>query len=109
MSGVNTEPGEPVLAWWPGYLVESHAAPVPGMENHFGQRVAARLSPEEEARYHILPPSGISSLIAARRVRLVVLGNQTPPGRYRPLLEESGYALVGQIANAGLYLAPRGP
>src|SRR5690606_13151515 len=42
-----TVPGEPVLVIWPGYLLETHAAPFPGMENRFGMKGARVLSKRE--------------------------------------------------------------
>ncbi|MCP4550424.1 MAG: hypothetical protein GY835_28530, partial [bacterium] len=46
-----TEPEDVVLSFWPGYVFESGRRYFPGLENHFGLRIASGLSPEEHRRY----------------------------------------------------------
>ncbi|MCP4547329.1 MAG: glycosyltransferase family 39 protein, partial [bacterium] len=47
----HTEPEDVVLSFWPGYVFESGRRYFPGLENHFGLRIASGLSPEEHRRY----------------------------------------------------------
>jgi hypothetical protein len=101
-------PGEQVLSLWPGYLFQSQAMPFPGLENNAGTYLAGRLSPEQQATFHILSPTGIIQDITARRPRLVVLGNykyalpQDPP--FRESLVRAGYKLDWQLGDTTLWM-----
>ncbi|MCB0335626.1 MAG: glycosyltransferase family 39 protein, partial [Bdellovibrionales bacterium] len=43
-----------LMSIWPGYLFETHAKPLPGLENHFGPRIAPQLTKLERQRYHVI-------------------------------------------------------
>ncbi len=49
-----TKSGEVVFSLWPGYLFETDAVPMKGLENHFGHKVSNRLSAVEKDKYVIL-------------------------------------------------------
>src|SRR6185503_10075514 len=70
-----TEPHEPVLSPWPGYLVECRGAPVPGLENDFGVAIAASLPEAKTREYRLLAPDRLDQLLARRPPRVAVLGN----------------------------------
>jgi hypothetical protein len=104
-----TEPGEEVLASWPGYLFGTHAKPVPGLENDFGPHDAEPLTPEEAKRYHLITDEQVEALIRQRRTRLVVvkLWHVLPPvPDYDASAREAGYRLVAEINGARIYAVP---
>lgn len=68
-----TEPGEHVLATWPGYMFGSHALPVPGMENYFAPNAADAVSVEEARRYRLATAADVERMIENREPRFVVL------------------------------------
>ncbi len=105
-----TNPGEPVMTWWPGYLLESDALIFPKMENHFGLRVANRLTSRQLDRYRIISEPEIAAHIREGATRVVVLGNwvnRPSKVRYRQLLGESGYALTRKIGETEIYIRLR--
>ena len=105
-----TDPGEPVMTWWPGYLLESDASILPKMENHFGLRVANRLTSRQLDQYRIISESEIEAHLQAGSTRVVVLGNwvnRPSKVRYRQLLGESGYGLTRKIGETELYIRLR--
>lgn len=66
-----TAPGDAVITWWPGYLLESHAVPFPGMENHFGVGLAAG---NQGVAYGISDEQVLAA-IRDRKAPALVLGN----------------------------------
>ena len=105
-----TRPGERVLSLWPGFLFESHARPVPGLENNAGTYLADRLTRAQQDRYHILAPGDILAGIAARTPRLVILGNQQYAGvrsePYQQELHAAAYTVLQQIGDITIWRAP---
>jgi hypothetical protein len=104
-----TEPGEEVLASWPGYLFGTDAKPVPGLENDFAPHDAEPLTPEQARRYHLLTAAQVEQAIRERRTRLVVvkLWHVLPPvPDYDGAAREAGYRLVAEINGARIYRAP---
>jgi len=99
-------PHEQVLTWWPGYLVDSKATVVPGLENHFGREAANLVSQAEAARYHMLPDSQADELIDQAKVRIIVLGNWAPNNKdeLRKRLTQNRYANVARIGDTEIYL-----
>src|SRR5207249_2950075 len=49
-----TRPDETVLAGWPGYLFGTHAQAVSGYTNQFAPVAAAKVSPREANRVHVV-------------------------------------------------------
>ena len=107
----NAEPGDVVLANWPGLLYGSHAEQLPGVENDFAPLVAQvrDLSDSEIADYKLITFEGIERAIRAERPRLVVV---RPPylapldlRPWPPILEESGYEAIDDVKGV-LFYAP---
>ncbi len=67
------DPGEKVVAFWPGYIFASKADPYPGLENQAGPPVASKLTVEDRNKYHLISPAGIEADLAAHRPRIVVI------------------------------------
>jgi hypothetical protein len=102
-----TVPGEAVLSLWPGYLFESHATPVAGLENNAGTYMARVLTAAQQEKFHILSPESIIAEIGARTPRLVVLGNyeyalrQQPP--FQEALVRAGYGIERRFGSVTLW------
>lgn len=101
-----TAPGEPVLTFWPGYLVSTRARALPGTENPFGLRVAPRLTPAERARYRLFGREEYRDRLRARTTRLVVIDLWGAWAREEAAA--AGYRLVERVAGAELWLRPGG-
>jgi hypothetical protein len=104
-----TSPGESVMSFWPGYVFESKASPLSGLENNFGLFVSPALSPRHLSEYHIVSHEEINAELSAREPRVVVLGNQDYIGEdmvpyYRRVLQINGYILVRAIGGTSIYL-----
>jgi hypothetical protein len=101
-----TQPGETVLAGWPGYLFGTHAEAVPGYTNQFAPAAAAKVSSREAARVHVLSEAELEALIVHRRVRLVVERNwvTSPPfADWEAALRRGRYRLVATVETARIY------
>ena len=80
------------------------------MENHFGLRVADRLSSRQLDQYRIISEPEIEAHLQAGSTRVVVLGNwvnRASKVRYRQLLVESSYGLTRKIGETELYIRLR--
>ena len=108
-------PGEMVASFWPGYIFQTKATPVPGFENDFGLPNWDKLTAEQRARYHILSPTEIEAGFAAHRPRIVVLGKQNYLMTYamgdaaESSLRANGYTSVRSIGSTSIYIYPSKP
>jgi 4-amino-4-deoxy-L-arabinose transferase-like glycosyltransferase len=103
---VRTQPGETVLAGWPGYLFGTHAKAVSGYTNQFAPAAAAKVSPREAGRVHVLSGPAIDALIRRRVPRLVVERNwvTSPPfADWDAALRQGRYRLVATVETARIY------
>ena len=101
-----TRPGETVLSGWPGYVFGTHAQAVPGYTNQFAPAAAAKISPHEAKRVHVLSEQELEALIERRRVRLVVERNwvTSPPfAHWKAALRSGRYRLVADVETARIY------
>jgi len=105
------EPGERVVSMWPGYLLESKAAPFPGLENNVATYLAGEITSEQRSKYHIASAGDIEAALKARDPRLFVLGNQesmlVEAAPYETMLARLNYTCVGTVGGATLWRAPR--
>ena len=101
------KPGETVLSWWPGYLVESHARAVPGFENHFGAALAGQLTPEERGRYRLVSSEEAQALFGRRGTRVVVTGLANFMLWEPQDLVAAGYDWVAQVGDAEVFVTTR--
>jgi 4-amino-4-deoxy-L-arabinose transferase-like glycosyltransferase len=100
-------PGETVLAGWPGYLFGTHAEAVSGYTNQFAPVAAAKVSPREAKRVHVLSEPAIEALIRRRVPRLVVERNwvTSPPfAEWDAVLRRGRYHLVAVVETARIYV-----
>ena len=95
-----------VLAGWPGYLFGTHAQAVSGYTNQFAPVAAAKVSPQEAARVHVVSEPAIEALIERRIPRLVVERNwvTSPPfADWDAALRRGRYRLVLSVDTARIY------
>jgi 4-amino-4-deoxy-L-arabinose transferase-like glycosyltransferase len=98
--------GEPVLSWWPGYLVTSHAVPYPGLENHFGLGLWPTLSEGDAARLRVIKYESLERLLVQRDVRIVILGNWVHDRRhFSKVLADASYSLAASVEGAEVFIA----
>lgn len=104
-----TAPGEPVAAFWPGYIFASSANPYPGFENNFGMLVGVRLSPENRQKYHIISEPELQKDFGEHGPRIAVVGNQGSwngaPGVVVcvRMLRIYGYDLAARVGDTAIY------
>jgi hypothetical protein len=101
------EPGAPVLSWWPGYLVESHARAVPGFENQFGLALAGQLTPEERGRYRLVSAQETQAIFGRHETRVIVSGLSNFMLWDAQDLVAAGYDRVTQVGDAEVFVATR--
>jgi 4-amino-4-deoxy-L-arabinose transferase-like glycosyltransferase len=102
-----TRPDETVLAGSPGYLFGTHAQAVSGYTNQFAPVAAAKVSPREAKRVHVLSEPEIEALILRRVPRLVVERNwvTSPPfADWDAALRQGRYRLVAVVETARIYV-----
>jgi len=71
-----THENEVVLAFWPGFVYETHARQMPGLESDSAPAAVdnIHLSPARAAKYRMLSSGEISSAIRNHAVRIIVFG-----------------------------------
>lgn len=77
---------EPLLAEWPGFLVDSHALPWPKLENHFGWKVAHKIGRTNQEKMKIMPREDIAKLIKKSEPRFVLLERKSFDKNYSNLM-----------------------
>ncbi|HXF49637.1 MAG TPA: glycosyltransferase family 39 protein [Verrucomicrobiae bacterium] len=104
-SNIETE-GEPVLAFWPGYLLSSKAAVLPKIENHSGVVISSRLHDAQREKYRILSVTELADAIAARKTRLIIFEiwiREPLRSQLLELMRQSGYERILQIGDREIY------
>ena len=101
-------PERPVaISFWPGYLVETKASIMPGMENHFALDLAYRVQPYEIIKFKLMSYPGLTWHLRQHTVDVVVLGNWTFNREWvREQVVKSGYVLTGTIERAEIFTLP---
>jgi hypothetical protein len=66
--------GDPVLAFWSGYVFESGREFVPGMENHFALGVSERITLDQKIRYKVAGKELLLKVLEEQYPEVVVLG-----------------------------------
>ena len=65
--------GQMAVAFWPGDIFQTDAAPLSGTENDWSMPVASKLSADQKLRFHVLSAGEIEDAFARREPRVVVL------------------------------------
>ena len=95
------------ISFWPGYLVETRALILPGMENHFALMFSKRVAHTEVVRFKLMSYPELGYHLQRHTVDVVVLGNWTESRAFvREHVVRSGYALKERIAGAEIYTLP---
>lgn len=95
------------ISFWPGYLVETKAAILPGTENHFALMFADRVTPSEIVQFKLMSYPRLLWHVQRHTVDVIVLGNWTPDkSSVREQLAQSGYTLRERIAKTEIYTLP---
>ena len=102
-----TSPGDTVLSLWPGYLLESKARCLRGMETHVGLFIAPQLNARELEKYSIRSQAQIEAGLAHHDPCVVVVGIEEtmhPYGwQYGTLLAAAGYHTIYQSGHTAVY------
>ena len=103
----HAQEGEVVLAFWPGFVYESHARQISGLESDFAPAAVANghISEARAAEYHMLSTSQIAKAIRSHTTRLIVFGrgNANRGIRWRPIMLAAGYRPVERVRDATLF------
>ena len=87
-----TAPGDRVLTTWPGVLVDSHARPYRGLENHFGLKSGHKVPASDREHLHIMSKNDLWRTLQRGDAETVVLDQKAFKGQYREALKK--YELV---------------
>lgn len=104
-------PERPVaISFWPGYFVETRAAILPGMENHYAVELATRVQPHEIAKFSLMSPPALLWHLEQHTVDVIVIGNWTQwtvdSQWIRSQVVKNGYVMKRKIAGAEIYTLP---
>jgi hypothetical protein len=105
-------PQESVLSFWPGYLVESRANPVPTTANNFGYYVADDLSESDRKRYRVMSMQQLREGLRSHHIRVAVIGNQDALSQdpvfgsasMSTFLSQNGYREARRIGATTIYV-----
>jgi hypothetical protein len=99
--------GEIVLAFWPGFVYESHVRQLPGLEDDFAPAAIdhTHLSAARAAEYHMLSSEQIAHVIRSHKIRLIVFGNGAANlgMRWPDVIVAAGYRPVEKFGSATLF------
>jgi hypothetical protein len=104
-------PGEVVLSTWPGWLYETHARQLPGLESDFIPSVVANshLSAARAREYHMLSNADLAQTVRSRRVRVIVYGYilhgyGLDTSALQATITSAGYRPVRTVDRATIYV-----
>lgn len=101
-----TTPGEVVLSHWPGYLIESHAEPYPGTENHFWVKIGNKVGgPEARRKLKIINRQELLQALSDPKLRIVVIQSTLRP-RYFPdnYINIKGFTLESTLDGVEIFI-----
>jgi len=97
------------ISLWPGYFVETKAAILPGMENHFALMFSRRVKPLEVVQFRLMSYPELVWHFRSHTTDVIVLGNWTSWSNapwMRSQIVENGYVVKERIAGAEIYTLP---
>lgn len=107
-------PGAKLLAWWPGYALESHVPLMDGLSNHFTLRVGRWEADQTLARrggaLHTMAADDVRRSIEQKEAGIVVTGVWAGQESWIPLwqvekeLMQAGYHPAYRIGAAGVFI-----
>jgi len=96
-------PDEPVFSYWPGYLIETSAQPLPGSENQFGIITADNLTEHLRRKYSVISNTETLAALRAGLPGLVLIHQRLSPTGFRQALREGGYGLIKSLDAVEIY------
>ncbi len=105
-------PGSLLATWWPGYALDTRLRLAPGLENHFGQRLAHYAPPELARRLNVMPDADLQAIIRRGEPAIIILGlwagteNWQGPKRTEVMVRAAGYVPVETVGDTDIYLMP---
>jgi hypothetical protein len=103
----HTRKGEVVMAFWPGYIYESHVRQIPGLEDDFAPSAVfnTHLSAARAAAYHMLSTPEMYQAIRSHEIRLIIFGrgNANRGIRWRRVMLAAGYRPIERVRDATLF------
>ncbi len=88
-----------VLSLWPGYLLESKAQIVPGIENQFWLRVSHKITKDERRKYHLLSSKEIAGSLSDPKVKVLL----TTPQRMKRYFSKVDLSALGYKFEEDIY------
>ena len=97
-----------MLAFWPGFVYESHARQIVGARERLRAGRCCQLGPlsPRAAEYHMLSSQQMARAITSHEIRVVVYGRGAANRgiRWRPILLAAGYRPVERVRDATLFV-----
>ena len=90
----SAEKGAYAISPWPGYLFESDLLPYPHTENHFGFRIAEKLSHDQRELFKVMATYQIQNLISEAKTSLVVINKKSMKKEYASAISKGNYQEV---------------
>jgi len=110
-------PGEIIASVWSGYVFQTRANPLPGLEGDYALSISEKLTSEQRTKYHVVTPKEIEAGFASHRPRIVVLRDYAPRkggADWQRLVEiedslnnslrENGYGVARSIGGVSIYV-----
>ena len=99
------------ISLWPGYLVETKASILPGLENQFALMFSRKVTPREAEQFKLMSPPALVGHFQRHSVDvIVVVGGVSAYGtlteEIRQLSIQNGYVLNERIAGVEIYTLP---
>jgi hypothetical protein len=104
-----THENEVVIALWPGFVYETHARQIPGLESDFGPAAVDNnhLSPARAAKYRMISSGDIARAIRSHAVRVIVFGKGAAHANrgqgWRSIIASAGYRPVETLEDVTIY------
>ena len=99
-----------VVSWWPGYLVETSAKILPGLENHFGRMIAGKLDIDQRRQYGVLTHAELMRRLEQGAYPAVLGRNENPDTvAIRIALQTMGYEMRAQVGGTEIYVRRQPP
>ena len=98
------------ISLWPGYLVETRASILPGMENHWAMMFSRSVTPHEAEQFKLMSYPALVRHFQQHTVDVIVIGDWASDSQWmRPLIVKNGYVIKDRIASTEIYtLQPDG-
>jgi Dolichyl-phosphate-mannose-protein mannosyltransferase len=112
----NSQPGDRVVSFWPGFIFESGRQYFGGSENQFNYSAASKVDAGTRARYRLTSFRELIPLFRTRAADLVILTPDIFDNFHTGTMEnarefkaavDSNYRLVGKVGIVGVYRAMR--